>query len=61
MNGEQRSQIAKITITASGGSFRDRTREELEGVTVEQALQASELVDGSQNYDRLGDDGEQRA
>ncbi|MDR6883895.1 1-deoxy-D-xylulose-5-phosphate reductoisomerase [Bacillus sp. 3255] len=39
LNGENRSQIAKITLTASGGSFRDRTRQELEGVTVEQALQ----------------------
>ncbi|MDQ0899778.1 1-deoxy-D-xylulose-5-phosphate reductoisomerase [Paenibacillus sp. V4I7] len=39
LNGENRSQIAKITLTASGGSFRDRSREELEGVTVEQALQ----------------------
>ena len=27
-----------ITLTASGGSFRDRTREELHGVTVSQAL-----------------------
>ncbi|MEW9697685.1 1-deoxy-D-xylulose-5-phosphate reductoisomerase [Paenibacillus sp. SI8] len=39
LNGEQRAGVAKITITASGGSFRDRTRNELEGVTVEQALQ----------------------
>jgi 1-deoxy-D-xylulose-5-phosphate reductoisomerase len=39
LNGENRSQIAKITLTASGGSFRERSRTELEGVTVEQALQ----------------------
>ncbi|MBP1991301.1 1-deoxy-D-xylulose-5-phosphate reductoisomerase [Paenibacillus eucommiae] len=38
LNGENRSEIAQITLTASGGSFRDRTRKELEGVTVEQAL-----------------------
>lgn len=38
MNGEQRSQISKLIITASGGSFRDRTREELENVTVKDAL-----------------------
>ncbi|SDM98851.1 1-deoxy-D-xylulose 5-phosphate reductoisomerase [Paenibacillus sp. yr247] len=38
LNGENRSQIAKITLTASGGSFRDKSRAELEGVTVEQAL-----------------------
>ncbi|OCT13782.1 1-deoxy-D-xylulose-5-phosphate reductoisomerase [Paenibacillus pectinilyticus] len=39
LNGEKNAQIAQITLTASGGSFRDRTRAELEGVTVEQALQ----------------------
>lgn len=39
LNGENRSQISRITLTASGGSFRDRSRKELEGVTVEQALQ----------------------
>ncbi|WP_405082612.1 1-deoxy-D-xylulose-5-phosphate reductoisomerase [Paenibacillus chitinolyticus] len=38
LNGERREEVRKITITASGGSFRDRTRGELEGVTVEQAL-----------------------
>ena len=30
--------IEKIILTASGGSFRDRTREELKNVTVEDAL-----------------------
>jgi 1-deoxy-D-xylulose-5-phosphate reductoisomerase len=38
LNGESRSDISKITLTASGGSFRDRTREQLAGVTVEEAL-----------------------
>jgi len=38
MNGERRSEIAKIIITASGGSFRDLTREELKNVTVKDAL-----------------------
>lgn len=38
MNGEKRSEIAKLIITASGGSFRDRTREELKYVTVQDAL-----------------------
>lgn len=38
MNGERREAVKGITLTASGGSFRDRTRAELEGVTVEQAL-----------------------
>jgi 1-deoxy-D-xylulose-5-phosphate reductoisomerase len=38
LQGEKVKNIEKLIITASGGSFRDRTREELEGVTVEQAL-----------------------
>jgi 1-deoxy-D-xylulose-5-phosphate reductoisomerase len=38
LNGENRQEIAHITLTASGGSFRDRSRAELQGVTVEQAL-----------------------
>ncbi len=38
LNGEKREQIQRITLTASGGSFRERTRAELVKVTVEQAL-----------------------
>ncbi|MBO7746619.1 1-deoxy-D-xylulose-5-phosphate reductoisomerase [Paenibacillus sp. MWE-103] len=38
LNGERRQDIQLITLTASGGSFRDRTREELHGVTVAEAL-----------------------
>jgi len=38
LNGENRSDIAGITLTASGGSFRDYTREQLKNVSVEDAL-----------------------
>lgn len=38
MNGENHGDISKILLTASGGSFRDKTRDELENVTVDQAL-----------------------
>lgn len=38
LNGENRGDIANITITASGGSFRDYTRDQLKEVTVEDAL-----------------------
>ena len=38
MNGEDRDSVKNIIITASGGSFRDKTREELQGVTVKEAL-----------------------
>lgn len=36
--GEPKEAIKSITITASGGSFRDKSRDELKGVTVEEAL-----------------------
>ena len=38
MNGENPKTIERLILTASGGSFRDRTRAELEGVTVKDAL-----------------------
>ncbi|MDA7025831.1 1-deoxy-D-xylulose-5-phosphate reductoisomerase [Bacillus sp. CLL-7-23] len=38
LQGENPKHIKRLILTASGGSFRDRTRQELEGVTVEQAL-----------------------
>ncbi|GGJ56205.1 1-deoxy-D-xylulose-5-phosphate reductoisomerase [Anoxybacillus voinovskiensis] len=38
LQGEQPKTIEKIILTASGGSFRDRTREQLRHVTVEEAL-----------------------
>lgn len=36
--GGKRDEVKKIIITASGGTFRGKRREELENVTVEQAL-----------------------
>lgn len=38
MNGENRKRISKILLTASGGPFRGRSYEELEKVTLEDAL-----------------------
>lgn len=38
MNGENPKTIRRLIITASGGSFRHLTRDELTNVTVEQAL-----------------------
>ncbi|MGI8315123.1 1-deoxy-D-xylulose-5-phosphate reductoisomerase [Halobacillus mangrovi] len=38
LNGENKKDIHKLIITASGGSFRDKRREELVGVTVKDAL-----------------------
>ncbi len=38
LRGESPSYINKLIITASGGSFRDKTRDELKNVTKEMAL-----------------------
>jgi 1-deoxy-D-xylulose-5-phosphate reductoisomerase len=38
LKGENRRRISRLMITASGGSFRDKSREELKGVTIEEAL-----------------------
>lgn len=38
LNGEASRTVSRIVITASGGSFRDKSRSELIGVTVEEAL-----------------------
>lgn len=38
MNGENPKSVERLILTASGGSFRDKTRAELEGVTVKDAL-----------------------
>ena len=38
LNGEKRGQVDKILLTASGGPFRGRKREDLENVTLEDAL-----------------------
>ncbi|WP_139488951.1 1-deoxy-D-xylulose-5-phosphate reductoisomerase [Brevibacillus dissolubilis] len=38
MQGERREDVSKIILTASGGSFRHLTREQLANVTVQDAL-----------------------
>lgn len=38
LRGERYNDISKLIITASGGSFRNKSRDELECVTVEDAL-----------------------
>lgn len=38
LNGENSDEVRQITLTASGGSFRDLTREQLRQVTVADAL-----------------------
>jgi 1-deoxy-D-xylulose-5-phosphate reductoisomerase len=38
LRGGQRPEVRRLVLTASGGAFRDRRREELTGVTFEEAL-----------------------
>lgn len=38
LNGEKTRNVSRLILTASGGSFRDLTRKELEGVTLQEAL-----------------------
>lgn len=38
MNGENKERISKLILTASGGPFRGKTKEELADVTIEDAL-----------------------
>ncbi|WP_269919123.1 1-deoxy-D-xylulose-5-phosphate reductoisomerase [Caldifermentibacillus hisashii] len=38
LQGERQKNVERLIITASGGSFRDKTREELLDVTIEEAL-----------------------
>ncbi|HLO12357.1 MAG TPA: 1-deoxy-D-xylulose-5-phosphate reductoisomerase [Pseudoneobacillus sp.] len=38
LQGEKSKNIERLILTASGGSFRDKSRSELEGVTVKEAL-----------------------
>ncbi|MFK2825028.1 1-deoxy-D-xylulose-5-phosphate reductoisomerase [Bacillus sp. B190/17] len=38
LQGEKEKNIERLVLTASGGSFRDRTREDLQHVTVQEAL-----------------------
>ena len=38
LNGEEKKEVEKIWLTASGGPFRGKKREELANVTVEEAL-----------------------
>ena len=54
-------EVRRLIVTASGGPFRGRTREELALVTVADALEAPDVGHGRQDHDRLVDAHEQGA
>lgn len=51
LNGENSKDVRAITLTASGGSFRDKTRDQLQGSHSEGSIEPSELVNGSKSND----------
>ena len=52
LRGEQKD-LSRVVITASGGAFRNRRRDELAGVTPEEALQHPNLEHGQEDNHRL--------
>ena len=50
LQGNKREQLKKIYLTASGGPFRGYTLEQLEHVTLEQALRHPNWSMGSKNH-----------
>lgn len=38
LTGEKKSSVSRIILTASGGPFRNKTREEMKSITIEEAL-----------------------
>ena len=59
LRGESVDDVRRLLITASGGPFRGRTREELADVTPDAGDGAPHLGHGSGHHDQLGDPGEQ--
>lgn len=47
MQGVEKAEVDKLIITASGGSFRDKSRSDLKTVTVEEALAHPNWIMGS--------------
>ncbi len=54
------NSVRRLILTASGGPFLGKTRSELQHVTSRTGLQTSQMVDGPQDFSRLGHPDEQR-
>ena len=61
LQGNAGNRIRRIILTASGGPFRGYTAEQLEKVTLEQALKHPNWSMGSKNNHRFSYDDEQRS
>ena len=53
LSSERPGAVDKLVLTASGRPVPRRTREQLESVTVEEALAAPDVGDGRQDHRRL--------
>ncbi len=51
LNGENNKEIEKLIVTASGGAFRDKTRDEMQTLQAKDALKAPKLVNGRKTND----------
>ena len=60
LQGGQHQAVSKILLTASGGPFRGKKREELLHIQVEDALKHPNWEMGTQDHNRLFHDGQQR-
>lgn len=61
LQGNKPNAVRRILLTASGGPFRGKTREELKNVTVEDALKHPNWNMGKKNHNRLCYINEQRS
>jgi 1-deoxy-D-xylulose-5-phosphate reductoisomerase len=59
LEGHRREDIKRIILTASGGPLWGFSREQLQDVSPERALQAPQLENGIQDHDRFGHADEQ--
>ena len=53
LNGEDKRRVSRILLTASGGPFRGRTREQMRHIGVEDALKHPQLGHGQKDYHRF--------
>ena len=53
LNGENKKEVNKLILTASGGPFRGKKREELINVTKKQALKHPNWNNGPKDKHRL--------
>ena len=61
LDGRAPHEVRRLVLTASGGPFRTRPRETFDRITPRGGALPSDLVDGPEDHDRLGDAHEQGA